>query len=184
MKKGQFIGLSVIIVILSLAWILLTTVLFPANASQLDTVAPHPGFIAPDFTLSTPDDETQSLSEYRGQPVLVFLWASWCSVCKRTMPGLQSVYDDYSSRGFEILAVNTTFQDTLSTAINTFQTEGYSFQLLLDRDGSAAHAYRLYALPTAVLVGSDGHVLDVVIGAGISEGYLRSSLDKIFEDSR
>ncbi|MEA3326429.1 MAG: redoxin domain-containing protein [Chloroflexota bacterium] len=184
MKKGHFIGISAAIVTMSLVWILLTPVLFPANASQLDTIAPHAGFMAPDFTLSSPEEEMQSLSDYRGKPVLVFLWASWCSVCKRAMPGLQSVYEDYAVKGFEILAVNTTFQDTLTTAINTFQSEGYTYQLLLDRKGSVAQAYRLYALPTAILVGSDGRVLDVVIGSGISEGYLRSRLDDIFEGSK
>ena len=184
MKKRSFIGLSATIVILSLVWILLTPVLFPTNASNLDTTAPHPGFMAPDFTLSTPKEEIRSLSDYQGQPVLVFLWASWCSVCKKTMPGLQSVYEDYTSKGFEILAVNTTFQDTQTTAISIFQTEGYTYQLLLDQEGWVSQAYSLYALPTAILVSSDGRVLDVVIGSGISEGYLRSHLDKIFENSK
>jgi len=121
-----------------------------------------------------------SLTDFRGQPVLIFLWASWCSVCKRTMPGLQSVYEDFNSKGFEILAVNTTFQDTLSTAVNSFQEGEYTFPLILDIEGYMSQTYRLYALPTAILVGSDGRVLDVVIGSGISEGYLRSRLDQIF----
>lgn len=179
MKKKTFIFSALAITILSLVWIILTPIFFPVTQADANTTAAHPGFLAPGFTLQTPQNETLSLSDYEGQPVLVFLWASWCSVCKATMPGLQAVHEAYAPRGFEILAVNTTYQDTLSTAVNYFQSQGYTYPMLLDRDGAISRQYRVHALPTSVLVGPDSTVLDVIIGSGMSEGFLRARLDDI-----
>lgn len=182
MKKNTFIGIGLSVLILSLAWTLLTPVFFPPAEAGSEITAPHPGFQAPGFTLNTPEGEPVALSDYRGQPVLVFLWASWCSVCKATMPGLQEVYSEYQSLGFEILAVNTTSQDTILAAVNYFQAQNYTYPFLLDRDGSVSLAYGLRALPTAVLVRPDGVVEDVVIGSGLSEGYLRTQLDNLLNN--
>ncbi len=179
MQKKQFIGLALGIMVLSLTWVLVTPIFFAPAQADSSTSAPHPGFLAPDFTLNTIEGDALTLANHRGQPVLVFLWASWCSVCKAAMPGLQEVYTAYHPLGFEILAVNTTNQDSLPAAINYFQGQGYTFPFLVDQDGAVSQAYQLHALPTAVLVGPDGIVQDVVIGAGVSEGYLRAQLDNL-----
>jgi peroxiredoxin len=178
-NKKSFLLFAIGLLVISLTWFVLTPVLFKPAEASTGIAAPHPGFSAPDFNLPTKEGTTLSLSDYEGQPVLVFFWASWCSVCKRTMPGLQSVYDDYRTRGFEILAVNTTYQDSYISAFNYFTEQNYSFPFLIDDDGSTSRAYKTHALPTSVLVGPDGTVLEVIIGAGMSEGYLQSQLDQI-----
>lgn len=179
MRKKHFIGIAIGLLLLSLSWIILTPILFTNAQAQTEITAPHPGFTAPGFTLPTLEGETRALADYRGQPVLVFLWASWCSVCKATMPGLQSVYEAYSPEGFEILAINTTFQDTQLSAVNYFQSQGYTYTMLLDQDGAVSRNYQLHALPTSILVAPDGTVLDVIIGSGLTEGFLRARLDDI-----
>jgi peroxiredoxin len=180
MKKKTFILIGALIVLLCFTWVILTPLFFPTIEEKSDPIAVHQGFQAPDFSLPSPTGQYYSLSDYEGQPVLVFLWASWCSVCKRTMPGLQSVYEDFSSRGFEILAINTTFQDTLPTALDYFQSQGYLFTMLLDQDGNLSKVYQLHALPTSVLINPEGEVADVIIGSGMSEGYLRAYLETIY----
>lgn len=179
MKKKNFLITGILITLMSLSWIILTPVLFPSVEANSENAAPHRGFLAPGFTLQSPSGEEISLADYEDQPVLVFFWASWCSVCNRTMPGLQAVYEDYGTRGFEILAINTTYQDTLSSAINTFQSQGYTFKMLLDRDGMISKEYRVNALPTSILISPDGKVNEVIIGSGMSEGYLRAYLADI-----
>jgi peroxiredoxin len=182
MTKKTFIIIASTSIILSLIWILLSPVLYPEVEADPGTTAVHKGFQAPDFGLKTPSGETLSLSDYKGQPVLVFFWASWCSVCKRTMPDLEKVYPDFASRGFEILAVNTTYQDILSNAEAYFQSQEYSFPMLLDQDGRVSEVYHLHAVPLSVLIAPDGKVLDVIIGSGMSEGYLRASLENLFDE--
>lgn len=179
MSKNQFIGFGLGILIISLTWIVLTPLIFPPINAESNVAAPHPGFLAPNFNLATPEGKVLSLAEFRGQPVLVFLWASWCSVCKATMPGLQEVYSTYQPEGFEILAVNITSQDSLSAAIAYYQSQGYTYPFLIDPDGVVGKTYQLHALPTAVLIGPDGIVKDVVIGSGLSKGYLRAQLESL-----
>jgi ABC-type dipeptide/oligopeptide/nickel transport system permease subunit len=52
--------------------------------------------------------------------------------------------------------------------------------MLIDRDGQMAQDYQMHGLPTSILVGPDGIVLDVTIGSGMSAGYLSAQLDQIF----
>ena len=180
MNKKTFIGISLVIITLSLTWTVLTPILFPGVQIVDQPSAAHPGFMAPDFSLETPEGDLLTLSDYQGRPVLVFLWASWCSVCKATLPGLQTVYEDFSEQGFEILAVNMTTQDTLSSAISYFQDQGYTFPMLIDSNGTVAKDYQMHALPTSILVGPDGVVLEVTIGAGMNGSVLRSRLNQLF----
>lgn len=182
MNKKKFIGFAVTISVFSLAWILLTPVIFPGTQADAPRIAPHRGFFAPGFTLETPEGDIHTLADYEGRPVLVFFWASWCSVCKAAMPGLEAVYRDFSPQGFAILAINTTTQDTLSTAVNYFTSQGYTYIMLLDQDGTAANQYRMRAVPTSVLVGPDGIVRDVVIGSGVSEGFLRARVGELLTE--
>jgi peroxiredoxin len=179
LNKKHFVLIAITLTVLSLAWLLLTPTLFPVADADASLSAPHQGFYAPSFTLETPQGDQHTLEDYQGRPVLVFFWASWCSVCKSAMPGLESVYQEFSPQGFTILAVNTTTQDVLSSAVNEFASKGYTYTMLLDQDGSVANAYRMRAVPTSVLVGPDGRVTDVVIGSGISEGFLRARLSQL-----
>lgn len=182
MKKNQFIIIAILITVTSLVWILVTPALFPGISADASRVAPHPGFFAPGFSLETPQGDIVTLADFEGQPVLVFFWASWCSVCRAAMPGLETVYQDFSSQGFTILAVNTTNQDTLSSALGYFESQGYSYPLLLDRDGTTANQYRMRAVPTSVLIGPDGLITDVIYGSGISAGFLRARLGELLAE--
>jgi len=183
LKTKTFILIALSSILLSIIWIALTPILFPPVQSETSREAPFPGFSAPDFTLTNLDGEAYSLSDFKNRPVLVFIWASWCSVCKSTMPGLQKVYTEYAALGFEIMAVNTTYQDNLTSAVNYFTSQNFSYLFLLDQDGSVSQTYQVHALPTAILVDPTGMVHDVVIGSGMSPGLLRAQLDEILEES-
>ena len=98
------------------------------------------------------------------------------------MPSLQEVYEEFSTEGFVILAVNATNQDNLPFALSYFDSQSYSYALLLDQDGAVSRNYQVRALPTAVLVNPNGIIKDVVIGSGLSEGYLRSALQSILNE--
>ena len=69
--------------------------------------APKVGNPARDFTLATLDGTTKlRLSQFKGRPVVVSFWASWCPPCRRDMPDLSAAYTAYRGSGLEVLAVN------------------------------------------------------------------------------
>ena len=61
---------------------------------------------APDFSFEALDRRRVRLSDYRGRPVIIYFWASWCGVCDQLAPVLRKVYDRLHPRGLEILSVS------------------------------------------------------------------------------
>jgi peroxiredoxin len=124
------------------------------------------GAPAPDFTLKLLGGETVTLSQFRGQPVLINFWASWCPPCRLEMPDLVRAYEAHKAEGFVILGVNLTFQDSLPD-IQAFVDEfGMTFPVLLDEDGKVTESlYRLRGLPLSVFINREGVIARVHIGA-------------------
>ncbi len=124
--------------------------------------APVEGALAPNVALETLDGDTVSLSDYRGQVVLVNFWASWCSPCRVEIPELASLYGDLGEQGFEILAINVG-ENAEQIGLFTEALE-MPFTILLDSDGAAARRYGLRGLPTSLLVDRDGVIRLVHVG--------------------
>ena len=99
-----FLGLGLALILAALYSILV----LQKNSSQTDfsVVPAQVNFAAPELTLADSQGVTHSLADYRGQVVLVNLWATWCPPCKEEMPALQSFYDKHINQGFTIVAVN------------------------------------------------------------------------------
>ena len=68
--------------------------------------ATQPGAEAPDFTLNDPDGKPVTLSQLRGQYVIVDFWASWCKPCRAGVPAMKELYAKYHDKGLEILGVS------------------------------------------------------------------------------
>ncbi|MBN8590606.1 MAG: TlpA family protein disulfide reductase [Anaerolineae bacterium] len=124
------------------------------------------GNYAPGFTLPTLTGDTITLSDLRGQPVLINFWASWCPPCRAEMPLLVTAYERYASDGLVILGLNVTEQDSLE-AINTFVEEfAVPFPILLDEPGHVSNdSYGLVGLPMNVFLDREGIVRRLVFGA-------------------
>lgn len=163
-------------------WIWLSRV-SPQDALAGESMAPHVGFRAPEFELPTSQGKQISLSELRGQAVIINLWASWCPPCREEMPALQKVYESYHDQGLEILAVNATNQDNLTAAVEFSNQLGLAFPILLDSDGEVSRLYRLQSLPTTYFVGRDGSIRDVVVGGPMAEALLRVRVERLLGET-
>ncbi len=109
---------------------------------------------APDFAITTLAGEDIDLSDLRGKAVLLNFWGTWCGPCRREMPEFQKVYDEWSGRGFEILAIS--YNDT-EAAMAAFRDEfGLSFPLALDGSGEINDAYAIQTRPSSYLIDQQG----------------------------
>lgn len=167
--------------VVGLAWIWLSAV--PSSATT-DGLIPSPreGFLAPDFTLEEINGGTITLSELRGSVVVVNLWASWCPPCKAEMPALQRVYEKNQDRGLEVLAVNTTYQDSEAEAMGFVEEAGLSFSILLERTGVMARAYQLRAMPSTFFIDREGVIRKVILGGPMSEATLQTAVEELLGD--
>jgi peroxiredoxin len=124
-----------------------------------------PGDSAPDFTLRTLDGDTVRLSDFRGRPVVINFWATWCPPCRDEIPLLADVYHAHASDSLIVLGVNGRDQELSTRAVQKFVAELHvPFPVLLDEKGRARKRYRLRGLPTTVFVGPDGRVRAVIQG--------------------
>ncbi len=146
--------------------------------------APQAGFLAPDFSLTTLDGATVTLSELRGQVVLLNIWASWCPPCRAEMPAMQRVWEEYREQGLVVLAVNSTSQDTVADAQAFVAKNGLTFPIPLDMSGEVTRLYRVSSLPTSFFIGADGVIREVVIGGPMAEALLLSRVEQIIKEAR
>ena len=97
------------------------------------------GSLAHDFDLQTIDGDRFRLSDWRGQPVLVNFWASWCGPCRREVPALIRALDEHGTKGLTIVGVN--IEESVSVA-QTFVSEfGVEYAIPMDFDGAVFRAY-------------------------------------------
>ena len=180
MQQTQRRILFFILLAAGFAWIL-----FSADKSGTSTVgkipAPQTGFLAPEFALKTPEGETIQLSDLRGQPVLVNLWATWCPPCRAEMQTLETVYNDYKDQGFIVLAVNMTSQDDPQAVLPFVTERGLTYPILLDDKGEIAKAYQMKSLPSSFFINRDGTINEVVIGGPMAEALLRTRIEEMLK---
>ncbi len=127
--------------------------------------AQNVGDTAPAFTLKTLDGNSVSLSDFKGHPIVINFWASWCPPCRDEMPVMVEAYRTHKDSGLIILAVNGRDQETSTRAVRRFVAEfQMPFPVLLDEHGNVRRRYRLRGLPTSVFIGADGLVRGLIIG--------------------
>jgi cytochrome c biogenesis protein CcmG, thiol:disulfide interchange protein DsbE len=177
-EPRRWFAFTVLVLVAGVAWTLRSTVP-PGGTTQGPAPSPREGFAAPDFTLDLLGGGHVTLSELRGKAVVVNLWASWCPPCRAEMPALQRVYEANRDRGLEIVALNTTFQDSEAAAAEFVREFGLTFPVALDRNGEASRAYQLRALPTTFFIDRNGVIRGLVIGGPMSETTVQTTVEEL-----
>jgi peroxiredoxin len=168
--------------LLAVTWVVLTRV--PGTAAPASAAPPSPrqGFAAPDFTLETLDGSLLTLSELRGRPVMLNLWASWCLPCRVEMPAIERVYQRHREDGLVVVGLNVTSQDSETAARAFVQEFGLTFPIVLDRDGAASARYELMGLPSTYFIDRDGIIRQVIIGGPMSEAVMLSHVQDLLQE--
>lgn len=118
---------------------------------------------APDFTLELFDGSQLSLSELRGQVVLLNFWASWCPPCRDEAPILEAAWQRYREQGITVVGVD--YQDTEAPALAFIEEFGISYPNGPDPRSRIAKAYGVQGVPETFVITREGEIAKVFIGS-------------------
>jgi thiol-disulfide isomerase/thioredoxin len=127
------------------------------------------GKAAPAFVLTNLEGKKVSLGDYKGRPVLVNFWATWCAPCKLEMPWFEEFRKRYASQGFEILGVTDDADAGKDVIAKAVQKAGVSYPILLT-DGKIEKVYGATDyLPMSFYVDRNGIVVEETAGLGTKD---------------
>jgi peroxiredoxin len=115
---------------------------------------------APDFTLKDLDGKTWKLSDLKGKKiVMIDFWATWCNICKREMPILQKVYQEYQGKGVEFLGI--ALDENEAAIKKVVREKGVTYPTLVDKDTKVAtEIYQLSGpIPYKVVIDLSGTIV-------------------------
>lgn len=116
--------------------------------------------VAPEFRLSATDGRTVSLADFRGHPVLLNFFATWCTTCKAELPAIAHARRTHP----DLIALLIDERESATQVRNFLHGIHVSLPALLDVDGSVAARYAIAGQPVTVWVTPSGHVSVVSVG--------------------
>ena len=134
------------------------------------------GKSAPDFTIPLLSGAELALSQYRGQPIVINFWASWCSPCLDEAPLLERTWRAYRDRG--VMFVGVDIQDAEEDARAYLDAFDITYPNGVDRDGKVTVDYGVIGLPVTFFVNGDGVVERRWVGA-IRESQLLAWVEEL-----
>jgi peroxiredoxin len=138
----------------------------PRPAGRASSSLLESGAAAPAFAIMDGDGRKRSLADYRGKIVVLDFWATWCAPCKRVMPKLQKLHDDYADRGVVVIGISCKERPG-GDPKGYMDKQGYTYGLLVDGN-AAADAYGASAIPTLYVIDGEGKVIHSHRGANQS----------------
>lgn len=137
---------------------------------------------APDFTVTDGEGNEYRLSDFRGTPVVLNFWATWCGPCKSELPEFESAYLEYGDQvQFMMVDLVEGRSETVEDGLAYVSDNGYTFPLFFDSNQEASAAYSITAIPQTWFIDGDGKVVSSQIGM-ISADVLRDGIESILPD--
>jgi peroxiredoxin len=151
---------------------LTTTRTTPGRVAQPELV----GKPAPDFTLKNVDGRELALKDLRGKTVLLDFWATWCEPCRKDMPEIKNLHDEFKSKGLEVVLID--FSEPAEVAKEYFEKNKYTFHNLLDPQSETFDKYGAGGIPKVVLIDKDGVVRYCQLGYSSRQDF-RAEVQKL-----
>ncbi len=137
--------------------------ILPTNTIPKSQIDPAKGSYAPDFSLTNVNSNQQvKLSDYEGQAVVIFFWATWCQYCKAEMPTIQMIYQTYQDEGLVVLAIDV--GESAAQARKYRDAHSLTFPILDDAGRDVSSKYRVTTFPTLFFVDPSGVISSTKIG--------------------
>ncbi|HYV98745.1 MAG TPA: TlpA disulfide reductase family protein [Gemmatimonadaceae bacterium] len=179
-RRGQWLLVAAIVMIAA-AGVWTGVMYFGADLKRVTV-----GARAPDFHAVTLDSApmSRSLADYRGQVVLLNIWATWCPPCEREMPMLEQLYKDYAAKGLKLVAVSMDAPGMEGPIRDFIKRYGLTFDVLYDADGKIRTDYMTTGAPESFVIGKDGVIRYKQIAAinDRDAAQIRALLDSILAE--
>lgn len=147
---------------------------------------------AVDFTLVDQYGQTHTLSDYKGKVVFLNFWATWCPPCRKEMPDIQALYEDWGENSGDVVILGVANpksaqypnnQDVSEEEIGAFlQENGYTYPTVMDPSGQVFAQYGISAFPTTFMIDRQGNVMGYVPGA-ITRDIMDSIIQQTMEQA-
>ena len=124
---------------------------------------PKAPFPAPDFEFYDLKGGKVKLSDFKGNVILLNLWATWCPPCRAEMPSIEKLFKKMGNTKFKIIALSV--NEEKSTVTNFLKTNPYTFPIYLDEVGNSNTNYASGSIPTTYIIDKDGIIQGRVVGA-------------------
>ncbi len=152
--------LFVAILLLGSSWLWMNRVPVVA-AVDVRTPQPAVDHPAPNFTLTTLTNETFTLQEAQGKPIVLNFWATWCGPCQRELPALQAAAERYGDR---VLILGVDQGESVEVVQRYVDEKGLTFAIPLDSDFAVSGLYNVRGLPTTYFIDSQGIIRQIWLG--------------------
>lgn len=137
------------------------------------------GVVAPDFTMNNTEGKPVQLSSLRGKVVMIDFWASWCGPCRQENPNVVKLYQQFHSKGFEIIGVSLDkSQEEWVKAIKDDQLDWIHVSDLQFWQNTAARLYGVNSIPQTYLLDKEGKI----IAKGLRSEQLAAKLGELFPE--
>ena len=103
-----------------------------------------------------------NLSQYKGKVVYVDFWASWCVPCRKSFPWMNAMHQKYKKLGLEVIAVN--LDENAADADKFLAKHPAKFKVIRDPKGELAQRYKVKGMPSALIFGPDGKLVEQHVG--------------------
>ena len=167
-RRRAVVGIGALVVLAPLLWYVATRPIATSPGAvslggAAQGIGAQAGKEAPNFKLKDPSGKAVELRQFRGKPVLLNFWATWCAPCKEEMPELEQLYRQYKDSGLVVLGVSI---DDSSSAkgVPALLKEGnpsvgsYTFPVALDEKQDVTRQYHLLGVPSSFFIDKDGVV--------------------------
>ena len=184
MKQGWKIlfGFAVFAAVLVIAYFGYSALKNNYGSSGKQSTGSQSTIAAVDFTVQDSTGKDVKLFDFKGKPMVVNFFASWCPPCKEELPDFEKMYKEYNSKGIVFMMVDLTDgeRETKEIGQEFIKSNKYTFPVYYDIKQDAAKTYGISSIPDTLFIDKNGVIVGSYVGA-INEKTIKSNIEKIIE---